>query len=666
MQFTKRLRIGLLLLILSSLASALIFDVWRTTNQGAVVGQADGIEPGGDRHNSYAWCQEKMTVNGVEYIYVGSNRDLLRLVALTTGASDALLAQFFQGDVATGGTDWSARLFRYRVDGTGTWERVYTSPTFPSNGSIPLFPVGSPVPFDLGYRGMANFNGDLYVVSLGSAYSRVLRFPQSGAGPEEVMRSPGTSLRAIDVSHNQLIIGTEDNRIFASGAPAVQGPVNLLNPATYTATDGWTQIAANTDLGNPAPADKVGVWEFESVGEVLYASLGQPHGNSPSPQGFRLYKGSFPGVGQPGANAAGWRWDAIVEEGGAYPRGLGNSNNATAALEQFNGHLYIGTLMDVIDQTAQGTVFQNFTPCQLYRLADNGTIEMVMGDPNGLFPNRVGNYRAGFYVPPAEQANFPAPYNEMNLSLHPYLWWMEVHEGKLYVSTFDMAIFLRYVTGEVLTALNIDPARQQQILDQLALARSEKMNPEGFDLYVTSNGTDFTPVTRNGFGDRYNYGGRTLLSTSAGLSVGTANPFYGCQVYRVNAREDAAVVPPTETPAVIGGPTVENPSSSGISCFVATAAYGSPLAGELNVLRSFRDRFLLTHAPGRAFVDWYYSHGPTWAAYLNEHPALKPWVRAGLYPVVGMAWLMVSGWILLAIVPGLWYLRKRRLQAAAR
>ncbi|HEX9113372.1 MAG TPA: CFI-box-CTERM domain-containing protein, partial [Nitrospirota bacterium] len=72
-------------------------------------------------------------------------------------------------------------------------------------------------------------------------------------------------------------------------------------------------------------------------------------------------------------------------------------------------------------------------------------------------------------------------------------------------------------------------------------------------------------------------------------------------------------------------------------CFIATAAYGSYSAPPVRTLRAFRDRFLLTNRPGRAFVSWYYTYGPVAAAWLNAHPGYKPLVRAALLPAVGVS-----------------------------
>lgn len=75
-------------------------------------------------------------------------------------------------------------------------------------------------------------------------------------------------------------------------------------------------------------------------------------------------------------------------------------------------------------------------------------------------------------------------------------------------------------------------------------------------------------------------------------------------------------------------------------CFIATAAYGSYSAAQVKTLRDFRDRYLLTHSAGRAFVGWYYANSPPAAHYLNQHPALKPVVRGLLLPLV-----FITSWI---------------------
>jgi hypothetical protein len=77
-------------------------------------------------------------------------------------------------------------------------------------------------------------------------------------------------------------------------------------------------------------------------------------------------------------------------------------------------------------------------------------------------------------------------------------------------------------------------------------------------------------------------------------------------------------------------------------CFIATAAYGTPMAGEVQILREFRDKYLLTNPPGRAFVDFYYRVSPPIAEFITEHPVLKPIVRVGLVPAVLMSTIAVN------------------------
>jgi hypothetical protein len=57
-------------------------------------------------------------------------------------------------------------------------------------------------------------------------------------------------------------------------------------------------------------------------------------------------------------------------------------------------------------------------------------------------------------------------------------------------------------------------------------------------------------------------------------------------------------------------------SSSGGSCFVATAVYGDTHHADVETLRQFRDRLLLTNRPGRLMVRFYYWVGPILARWV--------------------------------------------------
>ncbi len=78
-------------------------------------------------------------------------------------------------------------------------------------------------------------------------------------------------------------------------------------------------------------------------------------------------------------------------------------------------------------------------------------------------------------------------------------------------------------------------------------------------------------------------------------------------------------------------------SGGGGGCFIATAAFGSPLAKEVGTLRRFRDRYLITHPLGRLFIALYYKWSPPIAEQVAKSQELRAVVRMALVPVVGLS-----------------------------
>lgn len=86
-------------------------------------------------------------------------------------------------------------------------------------------------------------------------------------------------------------------------------------------------------------------------------------------------------------------------------------------------------------------------------------------------------------------------------------------------------------------------------------------------------------------------------------------------------------------------PVVPKSSSK---CFIATAAYGTPMQDEVRYLRAFRDQYLLTNDLGRKVVELYYTVSPPVADYIREHDTLRSVVRTGLRPLVEMSRQLTS------------------------
>jgi len=89
-------------------------------------------------------------------------------------------------------------------------------------------------------------------------------------------------------------------------------------------------------------------------------------------------------------------------------------------------------------------------------------------------------------------------------------------------------------------------------------------------------------------------------------------------------------------PEPSGDPAASNPDDNG--CLIATAAYGSEMAPQVQLLREVRDSTVLATQSGSAFMagfnQLYYSFSPTVADWERQNPAFKEAVRAAITPLL--------------------------------
>lgn len=70
------------------------------------------------------------------------------------------------------------------------------------------------------------------------------------------------------------------------------------------------------------------------------------------------------------------------------------------------------------------------------------------------------------------------------------------------------------------------------------------------------------------------------------------------------------------------------------SCFIATAAYGTPMAEEIVTLKRWRDTSLMKKKGGKRFVSIYYGISPYFAVLISKSKLLRRCVRFGLRPII--------------------------------
>ena len=393
-----------------------------------------------------------------------------------------------------------------------------------------------------------------------------------------------TGIRGMCVYNDQLVI----SNVTMDAATGKSSATLLISSDPEK---GFTQIADSDSLFNyPAYrySDSIyggSIWDMVEYNNSLYVSIctgtedNMPNNNTM--QSFALVRGD--------QNADGtFTWTPVAgdqkKDGARYTFGIDpeRTRSGAANLMVFNDYLYIGEYNDeeialeriLFSKTGKNAdgQFGGGLDCRflnanldqsvnLYRMDTNENMELVVGNSTKMFPNgSLSGLKSGF-----------------GRNENQYIWRMEVYDGKLYVGTHDASSLLecfgQFVNGNLLKRTPSEWKDQWSYLKALmkaletvdpngngnpdALAQTIKFSynfvfknitvrniasaikllnylrtaKRGFDLYVTEDGVNFETVTIDGFGDPYNHGLRVFATTDQGLCLGTANPFYGTQIW---------------------------------------------------------------------------------------------------------------------------------------
>jgi len=186
------------------------------------------------------------------------------------------------------------------------------------------------------------------------------------------------------------------------------------------------------------------------------------------------------------------------------------------------------------------------------------------------------------------------------------------------------------------------------------------------DTSVTPMDTDITPLTTDILPQEsnatvYNLCPGTRTLTLSATSGGTTTPAPGSHPYDFGTRASVTATANTgyqfskwggDASGATNPITITMDSDKSVTaifttidkkggCFIATAAYGSSLHPYLNILRDFRDKYLMPSRVGRALVDLYYRYSLYVAGFIAKNKVLKVIAQVNLLPFVVFSYSML-------------------------
>tara|TARA_B100001094_G_scaffold332986_1_gene407706 strand:+ start:60 stop:1178 length:1119 start_codon:yes stop_codon:yes gene_type:complete len=179
----------------------------------------------------------------------------------------------------------------------------------------------------------------------------------------------------------------------------------------------------------------------------------------------------------------------------------------------------------------------------------------------------------------------------------------------------DAATSYSYTTGQYLDDSNDPPAENTQ---EITVIDNNITFKEAATLDSTQSGTTVNKLEAN----KYYLVLSSYKPQGIGLACSIAQPTTNWTLSELMGADEATPSDP--------------------SCFIATAAWGTPFNQHLDLLRWFRDEWLNQSELGKSFIDFYYENSPALASSIANSSWQRTLVRSLLIPIVFLISILKS------------------------